>query len=87
MATPEQKTGTAALLSIISVVISVVLTFMGHPIWALLLALVGILLGIIGLLSAASPRVSGGVLSIAAIILGVLALGLSVLGMIGVALF
>jgi hypothetical protein len=36
---------------------------------------------------AASPRVSGGVLSIIGIILGLLGLGLAVLGLIGVILF
>jgi hypothetical protein len=82
-----QNTGAAATVSLIAAILSWIITFTGHPIWGMVLGLISIPAGIIGLLMAASPRVSGGVLSIIGIVLGVLALGLAVLGLIGVILF
>jgi hypothetical protein len=83
----EQRTGTAATLAIVAAIGGVIATFTGHPVWGLIVELVAILLGAIGLLMAASPRVSGGVLSIVAIVIGVVGLGLAVLGMIGTLVF
>jgi hypothetical protein len=82
-----QNTGAAATISLIAAILSWVLTFSGRPIWGMVLGLISIPAGVIGLLMAASPRVSGGLLSIIAIVLGVLGLGLAVLGLIGVILF
>lgn len=82
-----QKTGTAAVISILAAIASFLATFTGNPIWGLVLGLISLPLGIIGLVMAASPRVSGGMLSIAGIILGIIALGISVLGMIGAIIF
>lgn len=82
-----QRTGLAATLSIIAAIGAFVILFTGHPGWALLAAGVAVLAGIIGLISAASPRVSGGVLSIAAIVLGVVAFAFSVLGSVGAIIF
>jgi hypothetical protein len=45
------------------------------------------LLGAIGLVMAASPRVSGGMLSLAAILIAVFGLGISVLGLVGSVVF
>jgi len=78
-----QPTGTAATLAIVAAVGGVIATFTGHPVWGLLVELAAILLGAIGVLRAASPRVSGGVWSIVAIVIGVIGLGVAVLGMIG----
>ena len=55
--------------------------------WGLLVELAAMLLGVVGFLMAASPRVSGGVLSIVAIVIGVVGLGVAVLGMIGTLVF
>jgi hypothetical protein len=82
-----QKTATAATVSLIAAILSWIITFTGHPIWGMLLGLISVPAGIIGILMAASPRVSGGVLSIIGIILGILGLGLAVLGLVGVIIF
>ena len=82
-----QRTGTAATLAIVAAIGGLIATFTGHPVWGLILALVAILLGAIGLVRAASPRVSGGILSIVAIIVAVLGLGVAGLGMVGTLVF
>lgn len=87
MLVTEQKTGTLAVGAIIAAVISYVLTFAGHPIIGLLSAIISIPLGVIGLMMAASPRVGGGLLSIAGIVMGVIAIGVAVLGGIGKIIF
>jgi hypothetical protein len=78
-----QKTGIFATLAIIAAVASFFLTFSGHRILALVLAVFSIPLGALGVIMAASPRVGGGLVSIIAIGLGVFAAGVAVLGMIG----
>lgn len=83
----NQKAGTAATVSIISAAISFFLTFSGSPIWGLLTAFLAILLGIIGVIISASPKVGGGLISILAILLGVFGIGLAALGVIGVIIF
>ena len=83
----EQKTGAVAIGSIVLAVLSIVLVFMGHPIIAFLCALLSIPAGVVGLLMAASPRVSGGVLSILGMMIGAGGLVFSILGMIGALLF
>lgn len=83
----EQRTGIAAAISILAAVGSYILTCMGHPVWGLILALISVPAGIIGLVMAASPRVSGGILSIVAIILGAIGVLVAVLGIVGVIVF
>jgi hypothetical protein len=78
-----QRTGALAIAAIVAAVISFIFTFAGHAIVGLFAALISIPLGVVGLVMAASPRVGGGLLSIAAIVLGVIAIGVSVLGLIG----
>lgn len=87
MIATEQKTGTLAVGAIIAAGLSFVLTFAGHPVFGLFSALISIPLGIIGLMVAASPRVGGGLLSIAAIVIGVIAMGVAVLGGVGAIIF
>ena len=82
-----QRTGVVATLAIIAAIGGMIATFTGHPVWGLVIDLVATLLGVMGLLMAASPRVSGGVLSILAIVVAVIGLGLAVLGMIGTLVF
>lgn len=83
----EQKTGLFATLSILFAVGSYILSFSARPGWGMLAALFSIPLGAVGLIRAASPRVSGGLLSIIAIVLGVAAIGVAVLVLIGVLIF
>lgn len=83
----NQKAGTTATIAIISSAISFFLTFTASPVWGLLTACLGVLLGVIGVIISASPKVGGGLISILAIFLGVLGIGLAVLGIIGVIIF
>lgn len=83
----EQQTGTLAVAALVAAVLSFFLTFTGHPMLAILSAAISIPLGIAGVFMAASPRVSGGLLSIAAIVIGLIAVGVAVLGLIGVIIF
>lgn len=78
----NQKTGALATLAIIAAVASYFLTFNGYTVWGVLAALISIPLGMGGFAMAASPRVSGGVMSIISILLGVFAIGIAVLAMI-----
>ena len=79
----EQRTGIVAIASIVLALGSFVLTCTGNPIWGLVTALVSIPLGVAGLLISASPRVSGGMLSIGAIAVGALAVLVAILGIFG----
>lgn len=79
----DQRTGIAAALSIIAAIGSYVLTCTGSPLWGLLAAMVSIPLGIVGFVIAASPKVSGGILSIVAIVVGALGAIVAILGLIG----
>ncbi len=83
----DQRTGMAATLAIIAAVGSYVATCTGHPVWGFVAALISIPLGILGLVFSASPRVGGGILSIASIVLGGIGLVLAILGMVGVMVF
>lgn len=78
----NQRTGTFATLAIIAAIVSYFLTFSGHTVIGVLAALVSIPLGIGGFVMAASPRVSGGILSIIAILAGVFAIGVAIVAMI-----
>lgn len=83
----SQKTGTLAISAIIVAIAAFFSIFSGSPILGLLLALLAVPLGIFGLLRAASPRVSGGVISILAIVLAGVGVIFSILGMLGMILF
>jgi hypothetical protein len=71
----DARRSTPAILAIIAAVISL---FFAGAIWGFLLAIGAILLGIVGFLMAASPRVSGGIMSIIAIGMGVIGIVASV---------
>ena len=83
----DQRTGVAATLSILAAIGSYIAVCAGHPGWGLLLAVISIPLGLVGLVMAASPRVSGGILSIVAMVLGLLGVVVALLGVIGVVVF
>ncbi len=78
----NQRTGIFATLSIIAAIASYFLTFNGYKLYGLLAALLSIPFGIGGFIMAASPRVSGGIMSIISILLGVFAIGIAVVAMI-----
>ncbi len=78
----NQRTGIFATLSIIAAIASYFLTFNGHTIYGVLMALISIPFGIGGFIMAASPRVSGGIMSILSILLGVFAIGVALIAMI-----
>ena len=83
----DQRTGTAAVLAIVAAIGGFVVLFTGNPGWALIVELIALALGVIGFFMAASPRVSGAIISIAAIVIAVIGTGVSVLGLIGAILF
>ncbi len=78
----NQKTGILATLAIIAAVASYFLTFGGHKLFGILAGVVSVPLGIGGFIMAASPRVSGGILSIISILLGIFAIGIAVIAMV-----
>ena len=78
MINTEQKTGTLATAAILAAVLSFILSFTGHVLWGGISALISIPLGVLGVFMAASPQVGGGLMSIAAIILGVFAIGVAI---------
>ncbi len=83
----DQKAGSVATIAIIAAIGSFVLTFTSHVIWGFIVALLTIVLGIIGIIISASPKIGGGLLSTLSIVLGVLDVGIAVLGFIGVIIF
>jgi hypothetical protein len=54
----------------------------GRELWGFILAIVAILAGLIGGIKALSPRVSGGILSIVAVVLGLVALVFTFIAML-----
>jgi hypothetical protein len=68
-----QVRSTASVVAIISAIVSFVMSARGREGVALICAVVAIGAGFLGGLRALSPRVSGGLLSIAAVVLGVIA--------------
>lgn len=83
----DTRTGTVAVIALISAIGSYVATFTGHPIIGLLAAILAVGLGVVGLVISVSPRVTGGIMSIISIALGVFGIGVAVLGLIGVIIF
>ena len=69
----KQVRSTTSIIAILAAIGSFVLSGRDHGITAFLLALFAIAAGLFGGLKALSPRVSGGMLSIAAVLLGVIA--------------
>lgn len=81
-AVPAQTRSLAAILAIIAAVVSFYFSSKGEEFKALFAALVAIGAGILGGLRALSPRVSGGILSITAVVLGLLAVVVALLALI-----
>jgi len=68
-----QVRSTAAVLAILAAIGSFVLSSMGREFLAMGAAVFAVIAGLMGGLKALSPRVSGGMLSIAAVLLGAVA--------------
>lgn len=77
--TSGQARSTVSIIAILAAVGSFVLSGQDHGFFALLVACLAIGAGLMGGLKALSPRVSGGMLSIAAVGLGVVAILVSIL--------
>jgi hypothetical protein len=69
MAAPGPVKSAASIIAIIAALGSFYLSFNGMGFRGLLVAAIGVIFGLIGFLRAASPRVSGGILSLAAVAL------------------
>ncbi len=85
--TTEQRTSTAGIIAIAAAIIGVILSFFGHPFWGIITSLLAVIVGLIGLVVSASPRVGGGLVSLIAVVVGIFGLGLAVLVAVGVIIF
>ncbi len=83
----NQKAGTAATIALIAAIGSFVLTFTGSPVWGLIVAVLAIVLGIVGVIMSASPKIGGGLMSSFSVILGIFGVGISILVLVGIVLF
>ncbi len=70
---PGPVRSTASIVAIVAAIGSFLLAFRGNEILALLAAGTGVLCGLVGALRAVSPHVTGGILSLAAILLSAIA--------------
>src|SRR5687768_1396210 len=77
-----QVRSTASILAILAAIGSFVLSANGREFLALFAALVAIGAGLLGGLRALSPRVSGGILSILAVVLGAIAVLVALVALI-----
>ena len=77
-----QARSVAAILAIVCAIVSFFLSARGHEFLALFAALIAIGAGLLGGLRALSPRVSGGILSIAAVLLGAIAVVVALIALI-----
>ncbi len=75
-----QQIGDRALLALLGAITGVVMIFVGNPGWGLFVAVCAAVLAAIGFFLSASPRVSGGVMRISAIIMAMFGIDFSVLG-------
>ena len=73
---------TASIVAIIAAIVSFVMSGQGREFWGLFLAIFAICAGLIGGAKALSPRVSGGILSILAVILGVIAIVFALIALV-----
>lgn len=83
----QQKKSAVSIIAIVAAIGGVIASLTGHPYWGLFIGVGAIVLGALGFAMAASSRVSGGLLSIAAIALSIFGLGISVLVAIGIIIF
>lgn len=72
----------ASIFAILCAIGSFILSARGHAMWGLLAALLAIAGGMLGGVEALSPRVRGGLISIAAVVLGVIAIVAALIALI-----
>jgi hypothetical protein len=72
----------ASILAIVAAIASFYFSSRGREIWGLIAAFVAIGGGLLGGLRALSPRVSGGMISIAAVLLGVIAILVALIALV-----
>ena len=72
----------ASIFAIIAAIVSFYFSSQGREIWGLIAALFAIGAGLLGGLRALSPRVSGGILSIIAVLLGAVAILVALVALI-----
>ena len=72
----------ASIFAIIAAIVSFYFSSQGREIWGLIAALFAIGAGLLGGLRALSPRVSGGILSIIAVLLGAVAVLVALVALI-----
>ena len=72
----------ASIVAIIAAIGSFILSARGREFLALMAAGLAIIAGLLGALRATSPRVSGGVLSLAAIVLGAIAVVVALVALV-----
>jgi hypothetical protein len=77
-----QVRSTVSIIAIICAIGSFVLSARGDAMWGLFCAIIAIAGGLLGGLRALSPRVSGGLISILAIVLGVLGIVVAIIALI-----
>ena len=77
-----QARSAASILAIVAAVGSFILSARGREFLALFAAIVAIGAGLLGGLRAMSPRVSGGILSILAVVLGAIAIIVALIALI-----
>ena len=77
-----QAKSAASILAIVCAIVSFVLSARGREFLALFAAIVAIGAGLLGGLRALSPRVSGGILSILAVLLGAVAVVVALIALI-----
>ncbi len=77
-----QAKSAASIVAIVCAIVSFVLSSRGREFLALITAFVAIAAGLLGGLRALSPRVSGGMLSIIAVVLGAIAIGVALIALI-----
>lgn len=72
----------ASIVAILAAIGSFVLSANGRELWALVAAIVAIGAGMLGGMRALSPRVSGGILSILAVVLGAIAVIVALIALV-----
>ena len=72
----------ASILALVAAIASFYFSSQGREIWGLIAALFAIGAGLLGGLRALSPRVTGGMLSIAAVLMGALAVLVALVALI-----
>ena len=77
-----QAKSAASILAIVCAIVSFILSARGREFLALFAAIVAIGAGLLGGLRALSPRVSGGILSILAVLLGAVAIVVALIALI-----